>query len=1203
MLTWEEARAILSLIWVTFTCFCEWVPHVLVWMVAAPIFVPLVAIQWACKPIATWRACKSIAIAITAIRWACKSIAVAIWLAWKSIAVAIPWACKSIAVAIPWAWKAFLDIPSAKWEHVFVISCIAVSLDPLFFYIPTIDETNKCLSMDKKMRTTALVFRSLTDAHLVLHIKDQICDRVDSDYPNWSDSDSNSDSDSDTYSDSHSGAPSSSLKKRMQWLSFSIIVNCLAILPIPQVATSVGFYPIGAGSSASEVSIKRAAINLSLALQYLPRVCQIYLSSKKFRTSGRWIKPSLNLFLYILSSHIFAAFWYFFAIGREISCWYQTCKDTAGCVADFDCSSPANTSRNIAVLNQFCPINSPNSTVFDFGIYLPILQSGNTGSVSFTTKFFYSLWWGLKNLSNFGTNLETSTYKWENCFAIVICVSGLLLFLYFIGNMQIYMELDTTKSLKTQESRRQKIKAKKAEIKKWMSNNGISGNMETGIKDYIKHSNVLEKNIKADVDVTYFLDGNRFGNSSIREPLLEHLVRNAVKQVPLIQKMQDVSGLKTLCRYMKPVVYNKDHALEVQELVQMIFIIQGEIDQYCTETSSNFKRLSKGDCYGLQIQDWAARNYMRSYYDPLPTFTGWVRCQTRVEAFELKAMDLMQIITQQNFDSEQLKKLAGIEDNTDQIPNEDDLQSIPQCEQLDPDWVKLSCSVVWNPETKKARTGYVCRDARGAFLGAESRGGLEFRDRFLAEADNINKAIAFFTRNKFKGGVRIVVESDNKDLIECLCMPNLESNERLTDVLRPVLEEIIKSASKFKSKRFKHCKRQSNAAANCIARHAVDSPNPSSWIRNAPDWLLNILNQDSLHLQEKSPSEQNQELRVDIEPEKPPSKKNQELRVDTEPPGPPSKKNQEMRVDIEPPEPPSKKNQELRVDIEPPELLSEQNQELTVDIEHSDSGFMNFLGKKGHMDADVDVDVLFANPPSDIKQSKKRHLGLNALKKVPMLQKMHEYVLEVICNHLEPKVYERNSYVVRAREPLGLMIFILRGTIGMTDTTSSNATTTGSSEITESRDDKILREGDFYGEQLLSWASPNNISSSDNPVISAIDVRCQTKVEALILKAEDLKSVASKCGSQWNFDNCMNSQQLVDDGRDRVANTAPTSTIEETIRLHQGHDIILEQLVLIRETIFRRLDDQGRKLDEMAAFLAREGYTGITGASSTPSAP
>lgn len=39
--------------------------------------------------------------------------------------------------------------------------------------------------------------------------------------------------------------------------------------------------------------------------------------------------------------------------------------------------------------------------------------------------------------SNFGTNLETSSYLWENCFAILISVVGLLLFLYLIGIMQV----------------------------------------------------------------------------------------------------------------------------------------------------------------------------------------------------------------------------------------------------------------------------------------------------------------------------------------------------------------------------------------------------------------------------------------------------------------------------------------------------------------------------------------------------------------------------------------------------------------------------------------------------------------------------------------------------------------------------------------------------------------------------------------------
>ena len=50
------------------------------------------------------------------------------------------------------------------WNNIFVISCVfAVSCDPLFFYIPIINEESKCLILDTKLKTIALVFRLLID--------------------------------------------------------------------------------------------------------------------------------------------------------------------------------------------------------------------------------------------------------------------------------------------------------------------------------------------------------------------------------------------------------------------------------------------------------------------------------------------------------------------------------------------------------------------------------------------------------------------------------------------------------------------------------------------------------------------------------------------------------------------------------------------------------------------------------------------------------------------------------------------------------------------------------------------------------------------------------------------------------------------------------------------------------------------------------
>lgn len=53
-------------------------------------------------------------------------------------------------------------------KRIFLLSCVAVSIDPLFFYIPIIDEKDKCLAIDKNLRTAALIFRALPDATFAL---------------------------------------------------------------------------------------------------------------------------------------------------------------------------------------------------------------------------------------------------------------------------------------------------------------------------------------------------------------------------------------------------------------------------------------------------------------------------------------------------------------------------------------------------------------------------------------------------------------------------------------------------------------------------------------------------------------------------------------------------------------------------------------------------------------------------------------------------------------------------------------------------------------------------------------------------------------------------------------------------------------------------------------------------------------------------
>ncbi|XP_038683313.1 putative cyclic nucleotide-gated ion channel 8 [Tripterygium wilfordii] len=56
-----------------------------------------------------------------------------------------------------------------------VLLAIEVSLlDPLFFYIPAINEWQKCVRLDKKLGISVMVFRSLVDSFYVNYIIAQL---------------------------------------------------------------------------------------------------------------------------------------------------------------------------------------------------------------------------------------------------------------------------------------------------------------------------------------------------------------------------------------------------------------------------------------------------------------------------------------------------------------------------------------------------------------------------------------------------------------------------------------------------------------------------------------------------------------------------------------------------------------------------------------------------------------------------------------------------------------------------------------------------------------------------------------------------------------------------------------------------------------------------------------------------------------------
>jgi CRP-like cAMP-binding protein len=180
---------------------------------------------------------------------------------------------------------------------------------------------------------------------------------------------------------------------------------------------------------------------------------------------------------------------------------------------------------------------------------------------------------------------------------------------------------------------------------------------------------------------------------------------------------------------------------------------------------------------------------------------------------------------------------------------------------------------------------------------------------------------------------------------------------------------------------------------------------------------------------------------------------------------------------------------------------------------------------------------------------------------------------------LEPVILPENSCIVKPGGQIDRMLIIVEGEITLTVQTFhvlSRLRKRGNVERT-------LKKGDFFGEELLTWAFPDVSISKYKPDISRIYVDCCAKVEACALTKEGVDSVVAY------YREGTNRFELLESGRDGVADTKSTST-STTIEQRLGQLIQLQGDMLQQHR--EEMGNIGRRLDEMAAFLARLGYPG-----------
>ncbi|KAG2308203.1 hypothetical protein Bca4012_082764 [Brassica carinata] len=516
-------------------------------------------------------------------------------------------------------------------SKLFVASCIlAVSVDPLFLYLPFINDKAKCVGIDRKLAIVATTLRTVIDSFYLFHM----ALRFRTAYVAPS---------SRVFGRGELVIDPAQIAKR--YLQQYFIVDLLSVLPVPQIIVWRFLYT----SKGANVLATKQALRYIVLVQYIPRFLRMYpLSSELKRTAGvfaetAWAGAAYYLLLYMLASHIVGALWYLLALERNNDCWIKAChgKDS-NCTRNFLFCGNQNMEGYAAwdtvkdsFLQERCPVNvtEGEEPPFDFGIYSRALSSGIVSSKKFVSKYFFCLWWGLQNLSTLGQGLETSTYPGEVIFSIALAIAGLLLFALLIGNMQTYLQSLTI--------RLEEMRVKRRDSEQWMHHRMLPPELRERVRRYDQYKwletrGVDEENIVSNLP------------KDLRRDIKRHLCLALVRRVPLFDNM-DERLLDAICMRLKPCLYTEKSFLvrEGDPVNEMLFIIRGRLESVTTDGGRsgfyNRSLLKEGDFCGDELLTWALDPKSGSN---LPSSTRTVKALTEVEAFALIADELKFVASQ-----------------------------------------------------------------------------------------------------------------------------------------------------------------------------------------------------------------------------------------------------------------------------------------------------------------------------------------------------------------------------------------------------------------------------------------------------------------------------------------------------------------------------------------------------------------------------
>ncbi|CAI9270759.1 unnamed protein product [Lactuca saligna] len=478
----------------------------------------------------------------------------------------------------------------------FLISCLfAIFIDPLFFYLLSVKKDYKCVVINWPMAIILVVSRSITDFIYLMRILMEFKLAFIS---------------PESRVVGAGDLVKHHTKIALHYLSGFFFLDLLIVLPIPQM---IVLFVQPNGVSSPGASYAKFLLQTVILIQYIPRLYRFLpllggQSSSGFIFQSTWANFVINLLTFVLAGHVIGSCWYMLGLLRVNRCLRDSCHDSRimDCKKFIDCGH-----GNDYVYRGFEAVNL-------------------TTESSFITRYVYSSFWGLQQISTLGGNQTPSYFVGEVLFTMGIIGLGLLLFALLIGNMQNFLQGLGRRRLEKSLRRR--------DVEEWMSHRRLPDMIRREVRESERYHWAATRGVDEETLMENLPE-------DLQRDIRRHLFK-FVKKVKIFALL-DEPILDAICERLRQKTYIKGCTIlyEGGFVTKMTFIVRGKMESI-EKNGNNKVSLLEGDVCGEELLKWCLedkRNQRKQGNRLLSNRT--VKCLKDVEAFVLRAEDLEEVIT------------------------------------------------------------------------------------------------------------------------------------------------------------------------------------------------------------------------------------------------------------------------------------------------------------------------------------------------------------------------------------------------------------------------------------------------------------------------------------------------------------------------------------------------------------------------------